>query len=109
MPWKLKPAEYIQNYAAELKFYKVTIPVAYYGKVSPEYAMYKKWAWKSCGDTWAMTAPLPGPWGADPHSFFYIGFKSGEDKMGFRLAHDPQPLTILEKSLKVFVRIWDDK
>jgi len=115
MPWKLRPAEYITEFTNEYKFYKVKTRVDYYGQVPTDYAIYKKWFWNNCGDSWAITQPMKSPWQpygslqAELFSYFYVGFKDGVDKMAFTLAHDPEQLHILENNLKVFVREWSDK
>lgn len=107
MPWKLKPSESIRNYTTTMKFYKVLIPTEHWGEVPAEYKEYKKWAWNSCGGSWAITPPYKSHYESHNHSsFFYLGFEKGEDKIGFRLSHDPTPLTIVERNMKVFVREW---
>ena len=96
-----------------MKFYKVTVPVKNWSDMDiNEHRKYRKWAWETCGKTWALTPPRHSPYdykSNDHATIFYIGFESGEDKMGFRLAHDPEPLTVIERNLKVFVREWQDK
>jgi len=110
MNWKLRPSEPIKNYTSTMKFYKVEELSAGWDKLSVlSHRKYKKWAWETCGSTWAITPPTKR-WNPNGCSvYFYIGFEAGEDKMGFRLAHDPIPLAIIEQHLKVFVREKVDK
>jgi len=107
MPWKLKPRVRIGEYTSTMKFYKVKVPVKKWNEVPVELRQYRKWAWDNCGGSWAITQAY-NRYGAET-AFFYIGFELGEDKMVFRLAHDPNPVAMVEDNLHVFARIYYDK
>jgi len=110
MPWTLKPKESIRDYVPTMKFYKVAADLTSWRDSQVlDHRKYRKWAMESCGSTWAITPPTKIYGIAGQKSYFYIGFESGEDKIGFRLAHDPAPCTMVEQNLKVFVREWNDK
>jgi hypothetical protein len=110
MTWKILPDEPITNYTSHMKFYKVSMPQRQWNELPiGQHRKYKKWAWETCGGSWAITAPTKNWNGGDCFVYFYIGFEDGADKMGLILAHDPEPVTLIERQLKVFVREWTDK
>lgn len=67
---------------------------------------YRKWAWDNCSDTWAISE-IQTEYNMKenrPDSFFYIGFSCGEDKLVFKLGHDPVEVSMYKGAIPIFVR-----
>jgi hypothetical protein len=119
--WKLKQGKQMRDYSGKMKFYRVTITDEDLGSNTQSNTFrnhfmtqrrkqqafknkYRKWAWDNCGDTWAISEIDTIYNHGDIQHFFYIGFTSGEDKLIFKLSHDPEEVIIYKGGISLFVR-----
>lgn len=110
----------MMDYKGMMRYYKVTIPEDI---ASPPYKnigthdfhsqrraieqfknTYRKWAWDACGGTWAISAVQSVYDKGNMKYWFYIGFAEGEDKLSFRLSHDPEEVFMYPGHIPVFAR-----